>query len=608
MRRGINHLGGALKAGQRGAALLLVLVLVVVLATLVASVVGGRQAGAATMRKQLDRVSMESVVKGDSERYLARLRVAYREAAATYGSLSLSSVTLGGGAFGGIVDEGVDGNMVFSPAGNYPNFALGTITAPVVFSAGSYRVSAVDLDPYGGMVMDSLVSSGSLGMEMQGSERELRDGRFSNAASKLRGWDSLDGELDVALLVRSFPVSAFTVFSPEGGSGGVDLNSSWMVQGAGSLSYPSASSLYDASIGIGRCYVEGTVKVSEAFELGLPLVATGGLEYPCATVSGLTPNTRRAFGGAPASYEEYLKNRRGRLGGMLLTEADGPMRLIRAGEQYVGGKWSMPDGSLANVSTGYGKALAEACVWVQVSVPGGVVSVASYNGSRFKGDDAGQVNKLIDGSVFSVDTIRKEVLYSPPALFYDQFDLAPIVVGIKVVKDADSSVADDYRVRVRCGSVAGLSATNGKKKMTLFVPYVPLLVESGFNTTGSDEGVMVVGPKVMVSSAAPSSGGGSFSVNAVVLTEGVAVDGCIYGEDSSDVVTVKGGVVLWSRSSAAKPGTRIGVKISPDAELLTGERRLPEVVPAVVDVRYASRFFRLYPVFKTDASVIVNSY
>jgi hypothetical protein len=583
--------------------LILTVMMVGLLVVVGSALVSTRHLWGFSAAKQLDSVSIEMAARVDSSRWLSALRYQVQNAGMSFGGVSATEVVLGRVATFGFDNYVLDGKQMFGPSAAYPAVDSVNVAAPVLYSGAAVPSVGLGNDPYQGMISSGTTFSAVFGQEMTSVGRDLRVDRFSATQSKLRAWVSMDGQLDGVVSVRSIPLSVFTLFCPESVDGSaVDLNTGWLLGGSSAYSFPEAAPTYSSVTGIGRVYVEGGVSVSSAVRLGVPLVATRGMTFPGGPFYGVVPGTGVAFNFSPGSYDEFVRKRFTDLGGMVDLGEDAGCRLIRPGQVLIDGRWRVVEGGLGDMSSGFGAALYGASTRVRISQPSGVVSVIGYDPARFAGGVASEVAKIKSVGVWTLDLDKKEVLFHPPAGFFDTFLKAPLVLYAEVVNDSDGMVAADFKVRLQVGNVGALSAVIAKQKLTFYCARHPLILEDGFNTGGNEFGTMVVAPVIGVDGVTPSTGGLTFNVRGMVVTEAFSPRYPFVGTFATDVVRLTGGLVLWDRLSAARPGPLMAVRLIPDTGYMSGEKKIPEMVPAGTDIRYSQRRFQLYQLRKVSGS------
>jgi hypothetical protein len=285
---------------------------------------------------------------------------------------------------------------------------------------------------------------------------------------------------------------------------------------------------------------------------------------------------------------------------MVATSDETPSRLIRPGMTEISGKWRMAEGALADPLNGFGNTLFSQAAKVSIVLTGGTaftVGVDTTNTDYFNGGDTADVAKLADVANWALDTAKQEIVYKPAAGFYDTFTTPPVVMQVYVYDADGTTQLPDYKWRLQIPSVAALG---GNKKLTVYSPRHPVVLEDGFNTTGTDNGVMVVAPRIYVLPKVGSTPN-LYAVNGIMVTNAYNPHFPFFGENPSDSVALTGGLVLWSRL-VANPGGTVACVLTPDVAYLDGNAKLPFLVPAVTDVRYASKSFTLFEIKKVAGS------
>ena len=583
---------------QRGGfALVLALVVLTFLFAAVGGLAVSRQMWGFTSTKQLDRSTLDLVTRADSSMWFSDFRTALQQDGTL--DFAASPVLLDTPAE---FDYGVSGHSsLFDAVTPYPTYptTVSSMAIPFLFDTSLTQATGMlgGFDPYWGLRSYVGGFGVQFSREMSESGRDLRVGRFDAGTTRLRAWMSVDGARQLLVGIRIFPVSVFTLFcaAPAAGVDSVvSLSDSWLMSSGLPYSYGGMST---ASVGMGRIYVEGMVQPSSALTWGLPAVATEGMVSGGGSLGFVFPDYLGGGTASGLSYDSitFLQARYAVCKGMLATGADIPQRLMRPGMVRGGDlRWRARDFS---DSAGLGGALDNAvAAKVRVSVPSGVVSLVAYDASAFNGGVAAE--RALFLSAWTVNMTTQEVIYSPPAGFYDGFlglgGKPPLSVSVEVV-DAMSQPLAGYKLRLRVPSVVGLSSSAVWQKLTVVSLSCPLVLEGGFNALGGDAGSMLVSPMVYVSHPAVFSPSARYAVNGVVVTEAYSPEEPFLSDGVyTNTVDLVGSLVVWRRLAAA-PGTTLPVSLTPDVSYLSGAK-LPVLVPAVSDLRVSNQDMSLYQI------------
>ena len=627
--------------GQGGFAIVLALVVLSVLFAAAGGLALSRQTWGFSSVKQLDKALMESSVMGDSTLWFSKVRQVLENQFSQGQPLDFSSYSVQASlsptpsrAVSYVAEKGKDddsedddsendsrdsqndpGTPLFVvPEGqSYPEYPsnMGVWELPRFYQLPK---GSSQENPFSFSFSDPFYGSSSLvygfgvlfPREMDDKVNKARVGRFSKEDTQLRAWYSVDGAGVTMVGMRYMPLSQFTLFSTEDALGrDLELSESFLGNSSEPYSYDfNGEVAYAANrMGIGRVYVEGKARVVDSLCLGFPLVATGGYFSPQGLpLSGQPLSFRVCYGSSDSTisysnFSDYIKWK-GILGGFMVVSSDmSPCRLLRSFSESMGvNKYRNKDlASYAKDWNGYALRL-------------GI-------GKNSSGDD---VLQILGGLNFSqseetqileswlLNNSTKTLRFSPGSAsiqpYYEgfRFSNAPLVVSVdKTVYDAG------YDVSLNVPSVYALSENSENRRLTV-ISSGPLRLEGDFNRDEPDKrdsGTMIVAPRLLVD-------GGS-RISGIFVTETPDPRSPFLSSVNRNVVTLRGGLIVWNRVSEFLGWDSLSVPVTlvADAGYISGVR-LPyssrgidgswEGPPIVVDTRVYQDSLELYKLKAVD--------
>lgn len=573
-----------------------VLVLALIVLTLLFAAASGlylnRQMWAFASTKQMDQTVMDVSSRADAQNWILQFRDVWQGTGTTDGTLNLTTSAV---SLSGLSSSSITGGGSFQAVGPYPKYpdTLGTIVLPQRFdtSITSNPARYVSGEPFWG-TRGIVGALGVLFRREMGDGYAERQNRFTapnltnGTGSKLRAWYSLDGALPLTMVFRVFPVTAFTLFVGYGSAAAptlVDINSTWLGSDATNYTVGSAPTQYQvSSMGSGRIYVEGQLRLQSDIATGFPIVATDGfvpnaytftLNFPDAYAGGTGGVTDDATW---ATDETFRNNRYSLYRGMMVTSSDAPARLLRRGSVFSDGRWRgsrVVDLAGAMVSSA---TIAPAVQIVQISADVTKQGEAGRGITCTSSASFSAADRMLIQTYFTWNATASELVFQPPAAYASPESLVVSLIGTGNAT---------YSVRAVVPQLT--------TPFTLVVPNHPLILQDGFNQGGL-LAAMVVSPKVCV---ANSGAAGTKYIKGAVITEAYSPESPIYfsGANPAPLVELQGPLIIWHRLDADPGIVMVPLKLLPIRNYLSGVW-VPPLTPAVADVRASSDGFRIYDI------------